>query len=274
MVHTVPGSLIISPTPITDLSRIKFSFRTALDYADYAFVFGFHARYYVLYRNSTLSIWKQLTVLDCNNCVNMSAVAPSDLSIEYDHIPAGTYDFMVIEQGDWAGTGKDDPTRYAILNGVDIHHAVAFDESIVVLTINPSGASVSVGGRAVYSSADSYEISGKIGTVTIVTVSKSGYITQSIPVPFADTTTRLVISLDMCYPGAAGCGIEATTTKTCLGMNRAGNFDISCITDPQNTLYLYGAIGIVALVLFLPYVSKRGGGSGGGRKRDKRDRDL
>ena len=266
MVHTVPGSLIISPTPVTDMSRIKFSFKAALDFQDYAFVAGFHAKYYVLKRNSTLTIWDQLTVLDCNNCVNMSAIAPSDLSIEYDHIPAGTYDFMVIEQGDYTGTGKNDPSRYATITGVTVEHAVAADESTVIITANPSGSSVMVGGESKYSGGDSYEISGKIGTYTVVTVSKTGYIPQSISVPFADTTTRITISLDACFPGAAGCETikKDDVTKTCVGMNRNNAFDPMCILEPANSMYLYGAIGLILLVLFM---LKRGGGGGSSGRR-------
>jgi hypothetical protein len=260
MVHVVPGSLIISPTPVTDLSRIKFDFKAALDFADYAFVAGFHAKYYVLYRASTLSIWRQLTVLDCNNCVNMSALAPSDLSIEYDHVPAGTYDFMVIEQGDWTGTGKNDNGRYAISNGITVEHVAGTNESLLVLTVTPSGASVSVDGGAVYSNANSYEISGKIGSSKTITVVKSGYVTKVVLVTYGDTTTRMSISLDSCFPGAYGCGTDIDETaipKKCDGLNRNGSFDISCVMEKGNEMYLYTAIGIVGLIILASATRKR-----------------
>ena len=46
-----------------------------------------------------------------------------------------------------------------------------------------------------------------------------------------------------------GGGDETDKVIPCVGMNRDGAFDISCIMEPANSMYLYGAAGIIALLL-------------------------
>lgn len=55
--------------------------------------------------------------------------------------------------------------------------------------------------------------------------------------------------------GSGGAG--TAPAKPCDGMNRGGSFDISCITEPTNSMYLYGAIGLVILVVLLSGSKKK-----------------
>jgi hypothetical protein len=268
MVHVVPGSITISPSNPSTTDVVTFRFKAALDYADYGFVLGFHAIYYLLKKEhgAQTSIWEQVTTLDCNNCVAMTAVNPSDLSVTFSGFLPGTYDFMIIEQGDWQGTGKNDSSRYATISNITVGMGEVQGQTNVVLTIKPVGSTVIINGETRFTSSGSYTIGGNIGDVANVTVSKEGYVTKTIQVPYSESIKQQTISLDLCYPGGLGCAVECypacTSKETCIngtcvknaasdceGLNRDGGFDPSCIMAKGNEMYLYGAIAIIAYFL-------------------------
>ncbi|HPE06172.1 MAG TPA: hypothetical protein PLW50_00425 [Smithellaceae bacterium] len=266
MVHVVPNSIIITPDAPTDATAIRFSFKAALDPQDWAFIAGFHAIYYILKRSSGTAPWSQLAILDCNNCVAMSAISPTDLSKEVNALPAGEYDFMIIEQGDYQGTGKNDVGRYAQLSNVLVEHGAGAGESMITFQVTPAGAVMVINGTRIYD-ANTPSISGKAGTTATVSVTKDGYIPYSRTFTFGNTDVHEVITLDICYPGGLGCAIECTPacdSKTencvagscvkkpqaeCEGLNRDGSLDPTCIMAPGNEIYLYGIIGIIAYFL-------------------------
>jgi len=55
--------------------------------------------------------------------------------------------------------------------------------------------------------------------------------------------------------GSGGAGTAPAIP--CDGMNRGGSFDPMCIMEPTNSMYLYGAIGLVILVVLLSGSTKK-----------------
>lgn len=63
-------------------------------------------------------------------------------------------------------------------------------------------------------------------------------------------TRSVIISPDPEHPVVALPPSDSGTTS-CVGFNRNGSFDPMCILDPSNLTYLYGAIGLVILLLLV-----------------------
>jgi hypothetical protein len=255
MAFITPGSLQISPPTPTTNDTLTFTFHAEKDAWDTWDWLGFDTTFYILFKESTSNTWRELGAWKCSNCfTNLGAEDRHFLgTITTENITTpGTYDFLVIDYGIYMGKLPPyDTTKTAKLR-TSINPYVDLTKPYISVTTNPRDAEIWVNG--VRNSTGSATLTGT-GTVTIE-AKKIGYITQSTIQTFTNGTLVVPeINLVPCTAGMPGCyvapssgGVGTQTTK-CEGFNKNGAFDPMCIMDPANAMYLYGAIGIILLIV-------------------------
>jgi hypothetical protein len=263
MAYIKSGSLRISPPNPTDADQLEFTFTGAIDAIDTLSLFGFDTIFHILYKKTGTSAWDELLAWKCADCFNKLCpefawgTSGCDFALTLDQPlkPHGTYDFMVIDDGDYrAKIPPYDTSRIAVRNSVSIIPYVDPNQPSLEISVTQPDAEIDVDGSLAGYGDVSYPVS--VGQTVQIVIKKVGYAMVSIShvvVPGANIIP--LITLSACGASEAGCYGGGTTviptTKTCDGLSRGGSFDPTCILDSSNSMYLYGAIGLVIVLLLV-----------------------
>ena len=125
MVFVDPTSLTISPAKPTDSTELTFNFIGVEDWGNILNPM-FTAVFYIMYRPTKSSLdktgWLELgrKVGFFDTEEDLDYTREPQVVSSTKKLPAGKYDFMAIEQGDWNGAGRDDASRFGYLQSVEI----------------------------------------------------------------------------------------------------------------------------------------------------------
>lgn len=268
MAYIVPNSLSITPSSPDTKTPITFSFQGAMDDIDLLSVLGFNTTIYVLYRASSQLEWKLLTSWKCNGCYGALTANPNGtwntqgLSISVDPITsAGTYDFLVIDYGDYIGkVAPYDTTRSAEYSGFSVVQYHDPNQPSISITSDVANASVLQDGIVKgYGSATLY---GNLGQSTTITVEATGYTTFTQQVTFSTGNTNVDAVMTACDTSTPGCygyvapgGVTSGTTSNAT----CGATDYICILTPYAPYIIAG--GLVLLYLITTPPKQSGGGN-------------
>jgi hypothetical protein len=258
MAFITPGTLQVSPAAPTEGDILTFKFHAELDWQDTLPLFGFSTTFFILARKQGEVTWKEAGSWRCNNCFNTfgSEDRHALVTIPVDNMPIGTYEFLAIDYGIYMGKLPPYDSTKTATTRVTIKEYVDLTIPHMTIRVTQPDATISVDG--VKRGTGSASINGIENQEVNIEVKLLGYLIYRTTQKFAAGTVAVPqITLVPCSAGTPNCyatPIDLPVDESdgeCEGMNRGGGFDISCITDPQNTMYLYGAIGLVVVILLM-----------------------
>lgn len=277
MAFVVPGTLSISPTSPNSAQLLTFSFIAQEDDIDLASsLFGFSTSWYILYRPSGTTTWNELMTYACNNCFSGSQTDPNISNAGYwsasDQVsaaipsgkdfPAGTYDFIVVDNGDYSKGIPYSASRTATLTNYVITQyqnpqQTASDVTISVVP-TPSDAIVTINGL------QSNTVSLPVGSNVSMTVVKYGYTEYSdtfvVSASYAGTTQTIPVSLSTCGAGTAGCNggttgsTGCTSTANCVSPQTCVNGVCTTPSTGGSTCASTDYICQITTSQYLPYI--------------------
>lgn len=219
MAYIKPGSLKISPSSPTDQTALTFSFNAVLDAIDMtSVVLGFDTVFYLLGKRHSESEWTELGSVACDNCFGIYNNV--DYSITTDAISYGSWDFMVIDYGDYyQKSAPYNATRIATKTRVNISSEIPVVSGQPTLTVksNVPGAQITVGsvtgwGEVTYP--------GTINEQVTVTVEASNYMVYTKTMVMTTGDHALTAILTPCTSTTPGCSgyvapVEVTEDDSC-----------------------------------------------------------
>jgi hypothetical protein len=284
MVYIQPGSLHISPIAPDTGTAITFAFTAVEDEIDLlTSAFGLSTTFYVLTKPTSVQKWTQRGSWDCVSCFdiahNFARNTRLDFQISIDALTSDTWDFMVIDKGDFlTKVPPYDSSRTASLTGVRISTAPVDPNGkpSVVVGSNAPDAQITISGSS-SGTVEGWSTAtyiGQFGESVTITIMATGYMPYTHTLNLQSGTTPFTALLSPCSastPGCAGyvappCTSDAScgSGQTCTGGKCVGATGLCTGSDTITNLlcqykdYIpYILVGAVLLFAMMPSQPKQ-----------------
>lgn len=216
---------------------------------------GFDTTFYVLGKSTAVSTWTEYGSWTCNGCFGITENLVRSTSLVFqitiDAVPAGIYDFMVIDKGDYFGK----PLPYNIsrtATKTNIHIAsnavISPNQPTLTVSSNVPGAQITVNGMTGWGTV---VYPGTVNEPISITISASNYMAYTHTMTMQTGAHQFDAVLTPCSVNTPGCtGYVAPPTPTPTPTACAPT-DLTCLYNQYQQYIPYILVGGAVLLLVM-----------------------
>lgn len=260
MAYIQPGSLQIAPPAPDTQSALTFTFTAVEDDMDLLFnLTGFDTTFYVLGKLTASSSWTEYGSWTCNGCFGIAENILRSTSLVFqisiDAVPAGTYDFMVIDKGDYLG--KPLPyniSRTATKTNIHVTSNAVISQNQPTLTVssNVPGAQINVNGMTGWGTVT---YPGTVNEPISITILASNYMAYTHTMTMQTGAHEFDAVLTPCSVNTPGC--TGYVAPPAPAPTVCASTDLTCLYNQYQQYIPYILVGGAAILLVVSSGSRK-----------------